>query len=109
MMNDERCSKSKRQRHGRVTTASDYVIRISFELRHSSFVISSGPHLRLSQLPQQQLLERGAGAGRKIVDAAALAELTQTLEIILHRLLIGLHPVAAKCDLLHGAGFGVHE
>src|SRR2546427_13294 len=71
--------------------------------------IASSPHLRLSQLFQQQFFQRRIRTGSEEVDAAALTILAQALEKVLHGLAIRLHAVAAKGDFLHRAGLGIHQ
>src|SRR5947209_2929636 len=69
----------------------------------------SPPNFRLPQLFEQQFLQIDDGAYGEEVDAALLAKLAQSLEKVLHRLLIGLHAITAEGDLLRAAAFGIHQ
>src|SRR5207247_4584058 len=71
--------------------------------------IASPPHLRFSELLQEQFLERGVGADAEETRAAPLAELAQALDEVLDGLLIGLEAITAESDFLQSAGFRVHQ
>src|ERR1051325_4617411 len=88
---------------------SGFVIRTSFVIRLSAFVIYLAPHLRPPELLEQQLLECGVGAGQEKGDAARGAILAQTLAEILHGLLVSREAIFAKSDFLLRAGLRIHQ
>src|SRR5213083_1779252 len=88
---------------------SGLVIGNSFDIRISSFVISSTPHLRLPELLEQQLLQRRVGPGHEKGNAARGAILAEPLAKILHRLFVGVEAIFAEGDFLLCAGLGIYQ
>src|SRR5947208_2548529 len=86
-----------------------FVIRNSIVLRYSDFVIYLAPHLRLSELLEQQFLQRRVGRGHEKVNAARRAVLAEPLAKILHRLFVGVEAIFAEGDFLLRAGLGIYQ
>src|SRR5437867_5101603 len=86
-----------------------FVIRNSIVLRYSDFVIYLAPHLRLSELLEQQFLQRRVGRGHEKVNAARRAILAEPLAKILHGLFVGVEAIFAEGDFLLCAGLGINQ
>src|SRR2546426_5368024 len=92
-----------------VICTSSFGLPSSFGFRHSSFVICLAPHLRLSELLEQQFFQRRVGRGHEKVNAARRAILAEPLAKILHRLFVGVEAIFAEGDFLLRAGLGIYQ